>query len=168
MSSVALARVGGIGRAASIVVAATGALSLFAVAATRLVVDDAEAFLDDEISQTEFLEAVTPYALLSLLQAVALLASAVIVIVWMFRIARNLRTLHRGTTWGPGWTIGGWFTPPFLYVIPFLALREMWKASDPAVPVGGEWRSGVGLTGHHRVVRRVRAGAGRAPADPAR
>ena len=142
MSSVPLKRVGGIGRAATIVVAATGALSAVAVASTWLVVDDAEAFLDEEISQTEFLEAVTPYALLSFLQALSLLASAIVVIVWMRRIAGNLRTLHRGTTWGPGWAIGGWFLPPFLYVIPFLAFREMWRASDPSVPVGGEWRTG--------------------------
>lgn len=143
MASVPLKRVGGIGRAASIVVAATGALSIVTVAMTRLVVDDAEAFLDDEIDRAEFLEAATPYALLSFLQAVSLLAAAIVVIVWMHRIARNLRTLHRGTTWGPGWAVGGWFAPPFIYVIPFLALREMWKASDPAVPIGGEWRSGA-------------------------
>lgn len=142
MSSVPLKRIGGIGRTASILVVATGALSAVAVALTGLVVDDAEAFLAGEIDRTEFLEAATPYALVSFLQALMLLASAVVVIVWMHRIARNLRTLHRGTTWGPGWTIGGWFLPPFLYVIPFLTFREMWKASDPDVPIGGEWRSG--------------------------
>lgn len=142
MSNVPLKRIGGIGRTASILVVATGALSAVAVALTGLVVDDAEAFLAGEIDRTEFLEAATPYALVSFLQALMLLASAVVVIVWMHRIARNLRTLHRGTTWGPGWTIGGWFLPPFLYVIPFLTFREMWKASDPDVPIGGEWRSG--------------------------
>lgn len=141
MSSVPLRRVGGVGRAASIVVAATGVLSAVSVLVSRLVVDDAEAFLDDEIDRNEFLEAVTPFALLSFLQSVALLASAVVVIVWMRRLAANLRTLHRGTTWGPGWAIGGWFTPPIVFVIPYLAFREIWKASDPAVPVGGEWRS---------------------------
>lgn len=142
MSNVPLKRIGGIGRTASILVVATGALSAVAVALTGLVVDDAEAFLAGEIDRTEFLKAATPYALVSFLQALMLLASAVVVIVWMHRIARNLRTLHRGTTWGPGWTIGGWFLPPFLYVIPFLTFREMWKASDPDVPIGGEWRGG--------------------------
>lgn len=142
MSSVPLKRVGGIGRAATILVAGTGLLSVVAVLVARLVVDDAEAFLDDEIGRDEFLEAVTPYALLSFLQSVALLASAIVVIVWMRRVAANLRTLHRGTTWGPGWAIGGWFAPPILFVIPYLTFREMWKASDPDVPVGGEWRSG--------------------------
>ena len=28
-----------------------------------------------------------------------------------------------------------------MYVIPTLMLREMWKASDPDVPVGGDWKS---------------------------
>lgn len=143
MSSVPLKRIGGLGRTASILVAASGLLSVAGVATTRLVVDDADAFLGGETSRTEFLEAVTPYALLSFVQAISLLASAVVVIVWMHRIARNLRTLHRGTTWGPGWAIGGWFAPPILFVIPFLALREMWKASDPDVPVGGTWRTGT-------------------------
>lgn len=142
MSSVPLKRVGGIGRAASIVVAATGVLSVVVALVARTVVDDAEAFLRGDIDRTEFLEAVTPYALLTFLQALAMLASAVVVIVWMRRLAANLRALHRGTTWGPGWAIGGWFAPPFLFVIPFLAFREIWKASDPDVPVGGDWRAG--------------------------
>lgn len=142
MSTVPLKRVGGVGRAAMILVAATGVLSVVAVLVAQLVTDDAEAFLDDEIGRDEFLEAVTPYALLSFLQSLALLASAIVVIVWMRRLAGNLRTLHRGTTWGPGWAIGGWFAPPILFVIPYLAFREIWKASDPDVPVGGEWRSG--------------------------
>lgn len=142
MGSVPLKRVGGIGRAASILVAATGTLSLVGVAVSRLVVDDARAYLDGEIDGDEFLESAAPYALLSVLQGLALVASAIVVIVWMHRLASNLRTLHRGTTWGPGWAIGGWFAPPFLFVIPFLVFREMWKASDPDVAVGGDWRSG--------------------------
>lgn len=141
MSSVPLKRVGGIGRVAAIMVAATGVLSAVAVLVSRLAVDDAQAFLDDEIGRDEFLESVAPYVLLSTIQGLALLASAIVVIVWMRRLAANLRTLHRGTTWGPGWAIGGWFAPPFLFVIPFLAFREIWKASDPDVPIGGDWRS---------------------------
>jgi len=141
MSSVPLKRVGGIARAATILVGATGVLSVVGVVLAQLSVGDAEAFLDGEIDSDEFLRSAAPYALVSFLQALALLASAVVVIVWMHRLAANLRTLHRGTTWGPGWAIGGWFAPPFLFVIPFLAFREMWKASDPEVPVGGEWRS---------------------------
>lgn len=141
MGSVPLKRVGGLAGVAAILVGASGVLSLISVAATRLAVDEAEAYLDGDLGEAAFLDAATSYALLSFVQALSVLAAAVVVIVWMHRIARNLRTLHRGTTWGPGWAIGGWFAPPLLFVIPYLALREMWKASDPDVPVGGEWRS---------------------------
>lgn len=140
MSSVPLKRVGGLSKAASILVVLTGLAAIATIASTQAVADDAQAYLDDEISNSDFLTAITPYALLSFLQVFVLFASVVIVIVWMYRVASNHRALHRGTTWGPGWAIGGWFAPPFLFVIPFLVLREMWKASDPDVPVGGEWR----------------------------
>lgn len=138
----ALKRVGGIGRAASILVAATGVVSMMTLAATYVARDDARAFLADEIDNDDFVQAIAPFAIFSFLQLMVFVASAVLVIVWLYRIAANLRSLHRGTTWGPGWAIGGWFTPPFLYVIPFLMLREQWKASDPSLPAGGDWRSG--------------------------
>ena len=70
-----------------------------------------------------------------------MIAALVLVIIWMFRVVKNHRTLHRGGTWGPGWAVGGWFLPPCVWVIPTLVLREMWKASDPDVPVGGDWKS---------------------------
>ena len=103
--------------------------------------DDARALLDDSISTDEFVERAAPYLLMTTVQGAVTLASAVVTIIWMYRIAKNHRTLHRGGTWGPGWAIGGWFLPPLLYVIPFLMFRELWKASDPDVPIGGEWRS---------------------------
>ena len=63
--------------------------------------------------------------------------------VWMFRIAKNHQGLGRRLTWGPGWAIGGWFLPPLVYVIPFLMVRESWKAADPDVPPGDtRWKSG--------------------------
>ena len=56
------------------------------------------------------------------------IAAAVVVIIWMYRLAWNHRALHRGGTWGPAWAIGGWFLPPIVYVIPTLMLHELWKA----------------------------------------
>lgn len=143
MSSVPLKRVNGIARAAIILVGMAAGVAVVNVPVGRSVVDEAERFLDGETNSTEFVEGIAPYALLSVVQGIAWIASAVLVMIWMFRVAANHRTLHRGGTWGPGWTIGGWFLPPFLYIIPFLMFRELWKASDPDVPVGGEWRQGA-------------------------
>lgn len=102
---------------------------------------DAQAYLDGEFNESEFISAVTPYALVTFVQSIAVLATVVLVIVWMYRVAANLRKLNRTGTWGPGWAIGGWFLPPMLYIIPLLMLRELWHGSDPTVPLGAEWRS---------------------------
>ncbi len=119
---------------ATVALAATSAaVSLITVWASQAAQGDAEALLDDVISTDEFVEGAAPYLLMTTVQAVATLATAVLTIVWMYRIAKNLRTLHRGTTWGPGWAIGGWVLPPLLFVIPFLMFRELWKASEPDV-----------------------------------
>lgn len=61
---------------------------------------------------------------------------------WMYRVAKNNLALGAtGLTWDPGWCWGGWFIPFANWVIPFLVLREMWKASDPGTPPGPGWRS---------------------------
>jgi hypothetical protein len=72
----------------------------------------------------------------------ATLTTAVLTIIWMYRIAKNVRASGRSTTWQPAFAIFGWFLPPgVLYVIPFLVLRELWKASDPDTKDGGDgWR----------------------------
>ena len=56
----------------------------------------------------------------------------VVTVIWMYRIATNVRAFQRDTLWSPLFAIFGWMLPPFvLYIIPFLVLRELWKASDP-------------------------------------
>jgi Domain of unknown function (DUF4328) len=70
-----------------------------------------------------------------------LLAIAPVTMVWMYRMATNVRSLGRqGLRFAPGWAIGGWFAPPcILYVVPWLMFRELWKASDPEAG-STEWR----------------------------
>jgi hypothetical protein len=142
MATAPLKRIAGVGRAAMILVGVAGVVAIASVPAGRAVVDDAETFLAGNTDNDEFVQSIAPYVLLSFVQGIAVLASAVLVIIWMYRIASNHRTLHRGGTWGPGWAIGGWFLPPLLYIIPTLMFRELWRASDPDVPIGGEWRAG--------------------------
>ena len=141
MGSVPLKRVGGVARAASILCLVSAALSVIELLVRGTNRDEARAFRNGELSDTEFIEAVAGYALIGFVVGILTVAAAVVTIIWMFRIASNHRSLHRGTTWGPGWAIGGWFAPPFLYIVPTLMLREMWQASDPDVPVGGDWKS---------------------------
>jgi hypothetical protein len=136
-----LKRVGALSKAAMILVAVAGLCSLLTYLIGLPLVDDAEAFLRGETSSDDFARTMAPYGVVVLVQGVATIAAVVLVMIWMYRLAANLRAMHRGTRWGPGWAIGGWFLPPLLYIIPFLMFREMWKASDPDIPIGGDWTS---------------------------
>lgn len=106
------------------------------------VVDDARDYLAGRTSASEFEDA---YALMNaapLLSGLVTIAVMVVTVVWMHRIASNQRDLGRIHTWGPPWTIAGWFLPPgVLYVIPFLVLRELWRGSDPHRDTA-TWRDG--------------------------
>ncbi len=103
---------------------------------------DAEDFLAGSISEAEFDTALAPANSIQVLVTVATLATAVLSIIWMYRIATNVRAFGRATTWSPLFAIFGWVLPPgVLYVIPFLVLRELWKASDPSpTSTGDRWR----------------------------
>lgn len=145
MGSVSLRRTSGVERAAIVLVAISALFGLLTIPVTSSVESDADAFLAGEIDETEFLEQVAPALLTSVVHGLAVIAAAVLVMIWMYRIAANHRALQRATRWAPGWAIGGWFLPPLLFVIPMLMLREMWKASDPEVPPasGDRWKSGA-------------------------
>ena len=106
------------------------------------VATDAADFLAGSLEESEFEDALVPLNSVQLLVSVATLATGVLTIVWMFRIANNVRAFGRATTWSPLFAIFGWFLPPLiLYVIPFLVLRELWKASEPTVVDGtDDWK----------------------------
>jgi uncharacterized protein DUF4328 len=91
----------------------------------------AQRFLDGAITEQKFRDSVRVNA--SSLVGILVVPIAVLTMIWMFRMAANLRRMGRpGQTWGPGWGIGGWFVPPFVvYAVPWLMFRELWRGSDP-------------------------------------
>ena len=57
----------------------------------------------------------------------------VLLLVWMWRVAKNAELTGRThPRFGAGWTIGGWFIPFASLVIPVLVMQDLWRASDPA------------------------------------
>jgi hypothetical protein len=106
-------------------------LQVLTVVLSWTVVDDAEAFLDGRLTEREFAGRYAGVLVASLLLAASGIALFVMVIVWMYRIATNADRLGRRGRWSPGWAIGGWFAPPFLFVIPFLHLRQLWQTTEP-------------------------------------
>jgi hypothetical protein len=138
----AIRRIGGLAVpiVVSTVIVAIGTL-VGAFLSTGIATDAAD-FLAGSISQSEFEDALVALNTVQLIVSVSTLTAGVLTIVWMYRIAQNARAFGRATTWSPLFAIFGWFLPPLvLYVIPFLVLRELWKASEPTADVGTDsWK----------------------------
>ncbi len=93
----------------------------------------AQEFLDGTITESEFVDSITGWSAVAGVSGLAMLAGMVLVMIWMYRVAANLRAYGIPTTWHPLWAIFGWFLPPgALYIIPLLMFREQWSKSTPA------------------------------------
>jgi hypothetical protein len=78
-----------------------------------------------------------------LLQCVVAVVTSVFVLVWIHRVHGNLPLLGaRRLRYSPGWAVGGFLIPFVNYVLPFLVVREIWKASDPKRMDAQSWRDG--------------------------
>jgi Protein kinase domain/Domain of unknown function (DUF4328) len=75
-------------------------------------------------------------------EGVVLLVTAVLFLLWFRRAYRNLEALGaRGLRFAGGWAIGAWFVPILSLVRPKQLLNDIWRASDPDLPVDndGSW-----------------------------
>jgi hypothetical protein len=136
-----LKRVSGLAKVVMILVVATALMAFVELLMRQTVTGDAEDYLAGSIDKQEFRDAILTYSIVPVITSALQLATLIVTVIWMFRVASNHRALHRGGTWGPGWAIAGWVLPPFVWVIPTLMFVEMWKASDPSVPIGDNWRT---------------------------
>jgi len=80
-------------------------------------------------------------AQIALLSAMAL--AAILFVWWMARGYRNLAALGvRRLRFGPRWAIWSWRVPFVNLVVPKEAVDDLWRASDPTVPVySPRWRA---------------------------
>lgn len=68
----------------------------------------------------------------ALFQFAVHMGTCVFFLVWMNRAAKNIRAFgQQALTVSPGWCVGWWFVPIANNWMPFVAMREIWKASDP-------------------------------------
>ena len=107
-----------------------------------------------------------------LLMLACSVAIFVLLVIWMWRVAKNAELLGRvQPRFGPGWTIGGWFIPFANLVIPVMVMQDLWRGSDPATPGGDPaWRrsKGSALVGWWwatHVLAALRFGSGGGEAD---
>jgi hypothetical protein len=90
------------------------------------------------ITSTQFNDKLAAYLAVSLLFGAVAVAGLVVQIIWVYRMASNLRVLRRtGQRFAPGATIAinilGGCT---LGILPYFMWRELWRGSDPSVPPG--------------------------------
>jgi len=69
---------------------------------------------------------------LGLLSAVAFITAVVLVCMWMYRAAANIRALGATATISPGWAAGWWFVPIANLAMPYFALKEIYAGSHGA------------------------------------
>jgi hypothetical protein len=101
----------------------------------------AEDFLAGELSEDDFRGKYVALPAAQSLSGVLQLATAVVTMIWMYRMVSNCRRMQRRGVWAPLWAVFSWFLPPCVFVLPLLMLRELWKASDPDIPLGTDhWK----------------------------
>jgi len=70
----------------------------------------------------------------SLILAVLGLAVGALWLVWQYRAHANMRALVPGTRFRPLFGLAAWVVPGLNLLLPPLAMRELWRASNPDVP----------------------------------
>jgi hypothetical protein len=84
----------------------------------------------DDLARSDDLQ-----GLAATLELVALIACAILFIVWFAPAYRNLRVLGvPDLRFGPGWAIGAWFVPVLNLWRPKQIANDIWRGSDPEAP----------------------------------
>jgi hypothetical protein len=136
-------RIGSLAKALWILAAIEVPMQLIATGLDWRLSRKAGDFVAGTITEAEFKKAAQ--SPLSSLAGLLFLPMAVLTIMWMFRMASNLRAIGRtGMVWSPLWAIFGWLVPPcVVYAVPWLMFGELWRASDPSAPLHDEsWKRG--------------------------
>jgi Domain of unknown function (DUF4328)/Protein of unknown function (DUF2510) len=100
-------------------------------------------FHDATITAQELTDATRHYFLIVSIPSVISVANMIVLIVLLWRLARNHETIGRPrTTFGPAWAIVGVVVPLLNMVVPWLFMNEKWKGSDQAhPPTSPEWKT---------------------------
>ncbi len=134
--------VSGLARAAILLLVATIALYIVAVVSDlsqlelHIQIEEGR-----EISEAEIESNDNRQELIGNLQSLLILPTAVVFLMWIYRAHRKLPALGaRELRFTPGWAVGWWFIPIFNASRPHQIVREIWRASDPAVTDALGWR----------------------------
>ncbi|MEU3187029.1 DUF4328 domain-containing protein [Streptomyces sp. NPDC006923] len=101
---------------------------------------DYAAFTDEDLDRADLF-----YARSGMFQVSAMLLTAVVFLVWFFRVRRNAGVFDPGGhRMGQGWAVGSWFVPLWSFWLPRRVAADTWAASTPAEPDGTPRRVSYG------------------------
>src|ERR1700733_12920469 len=107
-------------------------LSVIGLTVSSLALHAMQASFGERAKDPRELAIVLTYGLAGLGLLVTQISSIVFVLVWIHRASQNLRGLGRyGMRSTPGACVVAFFIPIASIWLPFSAMREIWRASDP-------------------------------------
>ncbi|MFH8980213.1 DUF4328 domain-containing protein [Streptomyces varsoviensis] len=125
----------GLATAVTVLFGVVAACDLFALYADSHIYSLLDDFLT--IQAGELKRADDLYTTAGRLQGLATTATAVVFIIWFYRVRTNAEIFTQDIcTLGRGWSIGGWFVPFANLWLPFRVAAETWQASAPQTPEG--------------------------------
>ncbi|MCZ7439702.1 DUF4328 domain-containing protein [Micromonospora sp. WMMC241] len=152
----------GLGLAACVAVGATAVLftlsALFPLVGVRLARSAAE-----QLDRDVLLGAVLAEVLVTLPFIVALLVAATLVVIWTWRVRKNLDAFGGAApTQSPAWAIAGWLVPFANFVVPARVVSEvarlsLWRRRTPGLVVLW-WSAWLVFSIGERVVARLEEG----------
>jgi len=59
------------------------------------------------------------------------IATVIVFLMWLHRVAKNVAAFGEPLQHSPGWAVGSFFVPIMNLFVPYQAVRDVWKKSDP-------------------------------------
>ncbi|MDG4802845.1 DUF4328 domain-containing protein [Micromonospora sp. WMMD980] len=151
----------GLGLAAGVAVGATAVLftlsALFPLVGVRLARSAAE-----QLDRDVLLGAVLAEVLVTLPFIVAMLVAATLVVIWTWRVRKNLDAFGAAPTQSAAWAIAGWLVPIANFVVPVRVVAEvarfsLWRRRVPGLVVLW-WSAWLVFSIGERVVAKMEEG----------
>lgn len=60
------------------------------------------------------------------------LGTVVVFLMWLYRVSHNVAAFGESTQHSPGWAVGSFFVPIINLFVPYQAVKDVWKKSEPS------------------------------------
>jgi hypothetical protein len=68
---------------------------------------------------------------LGLITVAVYIATVVVFLMWLYRVSNNVAAFGATTQHSSGWAVGSFFVPIMNLFVPYQAIRDIWKKSEP-------------------------------------